>query len=722
MTQENKATLGIDIAGVAGMPLEILERPADFENELPYIRRTVSFVRQYELAKPKGREKLLEQLAGTLTKDVDSVSPVLNNLELINALSPIEGLDEIKIKLKTHVAKDIGISIRTWSAEKIERLITTKIDSQGEEAEFLSEMSVALFNNAKTPDDAVNIHYSAAYAMVVTQNDDVREELFSILCYEKDWFPVTSDSVFHFSNAVFTGDTNIKKFAIVSDALLIVGRYLETESSVIPDKSLRVALRDQALMTDRFRGLSQGELEKRRATARFLLQKAGQRASVMQDYFTRGPHSFGPELMSQHTILGDDKTFKDIIGDYHRNEQVIKNYPYPISLLYAEDPLRDLLTKSIHAKMMKKAWNNMLADAESGLKRITPKSIEVDDNLELDILTETFYTPEQRALLVREMLETFLTGQCPNPSRNLRIPFDGLIEATSLQTGTISSFDKEGTIWFGLFRKDIWGNIGRLSSLIEYVRPVISQERTIEIEKKVGELRQSLRTEFTRAVGKRGYEVLVADPVLRRFGYESFEFKLDSNTNAIFVNLVIGGEDYKFKLGSDYRTMFEGDVNEFRSGQDQAWLELLTLSHLKKVICTDQENIKDELLAPEIQYPLYRKQAVLSRVEHLRKLPPGQKFSQEQFRKCLESELYIKDLYAINRMRASINKGGTMESGMWTYVTGYEKDMDTQLAKPVKMAFLKASSDIREVVQLSDISEEELKRMEQEILSNLAQL
>ena len=79
----------------------------------------------------------------------------------------------------------------------------------------------------------------------------------------------------------------------------------------------------------------------------------------------------------------------------------------------------------------------------------------------------------------------------------------------------------------------------------------------------------------------------------------------------------------------------------------------------------------------------------------------------------------MRNLYEINRLRATINLGGTLQTGIWTYVSGVEKDIDTQTAKPVKVAFKGASDDIRQVIPLGEVSTEELNRLEKEILDEL---
>ncbi len=100
-----------------------------------------------------------------------------------------------------------------------------------------------------------------------------------------------------------------------------------------------------------------------------------------------------------------------------------------------------------------------------------------------------------------------------------------------------------------------------------------------------------------------------------------------------------------------------------------------------------------------------------------------QNYSTNAFELCSRSHLPIpsslKRLDIINRMRAERGWGGTLETGMWTYVSGVERDIDTQVAKPVRVAFKNATEDMRKVIDLGATSQEELDRLEKVILDDL---
>ena len=65
-----------------------------------------------------------------------------------------------------------------------------------------------------------------------------------------------------------------------------------------------------------------------------------------------------------------------------------------------------------------------------------------------------------------------------------------------------------------------------------------------------------------------------------------------------------------------------------------------------------------------------------------------------------------------------LGEGGTPETGLWTYVSPAEK-IDAATAAPVKVAYANATEDLRKVIPLGQISDEELDRMEKDILGEL---
>jgi len=151
----------------------------------------------------------------------------------------------------------------------------------------------------------------------------------------------------------------------------------------------------------------------------------------------------------------------------------------------------------------------------------------------------------------------------------------------------------------------------------------------------------------------------------------------------------------------------------FNTRQDQVWLELLVLSHLKKVMCTEEkeEVLKEEMVGGIKQYEIYKHQTI-RRTDYLRQLPEGEHYSESAFLNCLKSNLPVRNLHLINQRR--------VEAGFRpvTYVVGVEK-VDEPNVKPVKVAYKNASADIRSVIPLGEYSNEELARVEEEILRDL---
>lgn len=708
-----------------GLPEDLFTNPAKYDGDIPLWRKTVGLIKQYQTARPNNRGKILDQFAQPLVINLAGIGQVLENLDLIAQIKPDEGIETTQRMLSLHLESVISrrASLSSWTPGRIEELIKIGLTGSDQSKPIIERLKAALFNAPRTIDEATGLHYDTAWAMVSTTNEEVRQELFSILCYEKDWFPTTSNCAFLATQgAIFSSDSNVKKYTAIDDAVRLVGRYLEIENGVFPDSSIRVNQRDQSLISaNNF--ISHDEQLQRSRILNRLIGQNGDKVQKILSYLSTKP--WESDANKEIYISGQDITsFADSLEKHKRAEAEHRNCPYPQNLMHAEDPLKALTRDIIAPKAFKTAWGDYVSISEKkGFRRVTAKPFELGGNFELDILAKNIDSAEQAAALLREVHQTLLTGDCPNPLRNLATSFAGILEAAELFPAIIvGAYDTESKIKLAIFRKEVWKNVGKLASVIEYHRPVISTEEVGEIENQNSRLRENIKNEFTCSVGRRGYHILISDPALRQYGYQSIELKVDSKTNVIHSTLEIDSVSYKYKIGPDFRIIPGEDIMEFQSHQDQAWLELLTLSHLKKVMCTGPEeaDIVPELVGGQEQYVAFKKQMVHIN-EHLRWYKNSKrKYSQEAFVNCLTSGLLIKNLHTINQMRAGIGWGGTAETGWWTYVKGAEFDIDTQAAKPVKVAYKTATDDIRQVIPLGEISQEEIARIEREILAELA--
>jgi len=703
-----------------GVPYVVLERPGDYETQIPLLRRTVGFVKDYERSRPQGREVLIQQFANSIVKDPTMLQPALSNLDLISMMKPGVKKDEIVARLVTGVEKSAArrSQLGNWTPERIEQLVQIGLDSSSPTVtEIISRMQAALFNTPQTTDEAVDFHYNAAWVMVSTTKPEVREELFSILCLEKEWLTGKSLSAQFFSNGAFSADdVHLAKYEAVMYALDKIGVYLETLND---PEHIYV---DSARAWRRVDRLIDGKLN-------LPIDKHLKNQTEMQRLYQKNPIRF-QRLVEHHAneeyaapMQHHNNNFAEIIERMKKEKLRIESLSWPEKILDdPKEPLRKFIDEKLGPHLWKAMWENQIVFMNrQGFKKITGRPIELQKGLQLDILAKNYDSPEQKVAVIREVYESLQQGKSTNPTRELYQPLDGALESFDtikygMQYGTWDYFDSAQTIFYTLHHVIPEDQIGRLGSIIEVHRPPLSLDQVRVANDQVTQMRQDIKLTFTRSVGKRGHELIISDPILRQFGYQSILF--EQQNEKIKVKIKIDRESYEITLGSDYRVLLEGDVKKFESPQDQAWLELLVLSHLKKVMCTDEEHIAKELVGGEKQARLYRKQFV-NKQDHLRRLPPkgltsgGRNFSGEYsadaFTKCLGSSLPNKNLFLINQER-----GATPESGQWTYVSPSEKT-DSDEIKPVKVAFATASADIRAIIPLNEVSQEELDRIEQEI-------
>lgn len=699
-----------------GVPEDLFTDPAKYDGGIPHWKRTIGFLKQYQVSKPKGREVITDQFTAFMLKDLRTIPQIMQNLELVLQTKP----DLFPEDLFKQVAKSVDARVtrrtdlQSWTPDKIETLFQLGVDYTGTISELTRRIKWRLFNAPKNIDEAVDLNYNAALAMVTTEDTDVREEIFSLLCFEQPTFQPNSPCAIYFSIAGFDSDRNMGRNNAVMGALDVVGMYLETvETKGLMKDSSRTMMR--VLYTEKIWKNSQEAQAMLQEIMPVLRRKNPERYDkVVQVARALGGKNYS--LLAQYTndnyLVAMEK--QKALDEKNRTDRWPGNIFEDLN-----DPLRRITVEKWHRKFAKSTWasNKYIFVNKMGYRQLTTKPITIG-NFVVELLGRNIQSREQQAALIREVLETIQTGECPNSNRILEVPMDRVLEAADvLRGGLFQIYDKNKDIVFHVSKILPEEEVGRLSSIIEYHRPLISPEQVSNMQVLIANLREEINMKFTRAIGKRGYQSVIADPSLRSYGYKSITF-IGIKDDAIEVKINIEGQEYNLTLDKEYRIIPGGDFEVIQTAQDKAWLELLTLEHLKKVMCVDEDHIQDELIGGQKQYERYRRQ-LTERIEHLRRLPSGQNFSTEAFTKCLRSHLPMRNLLEINRLRAGINWGGTLRTGIWTYVSGIEKDIDTQTAKPIKIAFSGVSDDLRKVVPLGEISPEEVSRIEQEILKEL---
>lgn len=709
MTQEFKELYGI--------PINLLEAPKEYEKGLPHLSRTLSFINSFRRAtKPKARESLLDQMAIQIVKDPSSLVDIMDNFDLINQVRPQADLPELQVlvlqQAEGAVTKRTNFS--SWNPKKIEQLILLGLTSSEAYKPAFITLQRALFNSPRTIEESIDLHYRSAWAMVETSSFDVRSRIFSILCLETDILSANSFSVISFTGgSLANSDAYLGKYYATMDAIDQVGIYLETladkdfnyyfDSRRAWERVFRIQEANQNLPPSLELMLS-GEFKRHTRGYEKRIEKMQQATSGMQD--------------QKPGELIQGGTMRKSIEIVRREKERLAKLTWPRSIIEnPNEPLRRLTFQDFGSRLFKAHWENWVVyQRQFGFELLTVRPIQITDNLSLSIMAQGCESPEQRAALVREVSESLILGRPANPLRKLsdEIELGFALDESWIGFGYRNEFDAEKTIVYAIWRTTHEEQAGKLASLLEYHRPLIPLEELPKIENQISLVRGDIRVGFTKAVGRRGYKLIVADPILRRFGYQSITFR-QAEDNSINVTFEIAGQSYDFALDENYAIIQgRGDVKRFSTFQDQAWLELLTLSHLKKLVCTEESQIVRELLGKEKQLQAYRKQSV-NKIEHIRRMPPGWHWSTEAYLRCLRSGLPIKRLDKINQLKAEKGEGGTIEAGLWTYVSPAEK-VDVSTMGPIKIAFANATDDIRRVIPLDKPSEEELARIEKDLL------
>lgn len=708
-----------------GLPQDLLTDPAKYDADIPLWRRTVGLVRNYGTTRPNKRDTFFDQAISPYIKDPAQLKQLFENLNVMAQLKPEINIGEIKTGLITHAETAVSrrAGLAGWTPKRIEQLISLGLNSSEEFKDVVERMQAALFNAPRTIEEAVDLFYNAAFAMVKTEDPDIREELFSIHCLEKNWLNETAESVLYLEKGYFSADDlHLSRYFAYHNALSEVGKLVEMDSF-----SVDILTEPYQLLSKRFtsRCERQEQYEERALqTNKRFRDSINQRLSGNSNRYKRLiAHAESPAFEDYERDV--PRTSEDISfweANYRKMGE-FRNRPWPENVIKNPDePLRQLIREHLKILSFRAFWEQKkLAFLQKGYHAVTPRYFQIGEAYFIDILARNYHTPEQKAQVIREINAKFPIHEVMR-SDVLGIPQGDSTsvhqeELTKIYTGSIHAYGENAEIVCALLKAMPTEITGKLAVVLEFYRPLLTMEQVGIIEQKIKEIRFDIMTDFRKAVGKRGYHLSIADPVLRQFGYRSLEFKQAGDQIMTIVD--IDGQAYQFGIDSDYRIISGKDIKQFQSPQDRAWLELLVLSHLKRLMCTEEEEkeLKEGLVAGEKQYETYKKQ-ISARSEHPRRLPPDQRFSSEAYTKCLKGHLPIRDLIELNRLKALIGKGGTLETGLWTYVSGIEW-IDSAELKPIRIAFKSATGDLREAINLGQVSDEELSRIENEILGEL---
>lgn len=701
-----------------GIPLNILEAPKQYERELPLLSRTLAFVDQFRRTKSRTRETLLDQMSDAVLGDPGKLISIVSNFDLISQVHPAKDLPEIQDRLVRHTQKAFGknTNLPKWVPQKMEQLVSLGIYTDVQQQPLIEGLQRAVFGGPQHIDEAIDLNYNAAWAMVTTSDPVVRARLFSIMCFETDIFPATSLGAQLFNSGMFAStDEYLAKHHYTGTAIDYVGMYLEAQGNASTKFEL-----DSKRSWDRIerlrKAMTMGYPDHPRLVAEFERYSRGHEDRIDKLSAHYSVEEYIPPLRVADRRDGD---FQACIENAKAEKARISGLGWPDKVF--EDPnhpLRKYILEDFGAVLFRAHWENgILAESKYGMELLTRSPLQITPTLSLSVIAKDCNTPEHKAAVVREVYETLVAGEAINPSRKLSGSFKGSLDESWMDMGFSNDFTSEGSIRLAVWRTTPEEKVGRLASILEYHRPLLTTEQVQKIEGKLVEVREEIRTGFTKSVGKRGYTLVISDPILRTLDYKSITFK-QQESGGTRVSIDIAGQNYNFNLDENYRVVVgEQDVKRFNNFQDQAWLELLTLSHLRKLMCTDESKIGAELVGGNKQLEIYRRQTI-DKIEHLRRLSPGWQYSSDAYLKCIKSGLPVKRLDVINFQRAEKGHGGTIETGLWTYVSPAEK-VDFSTAAPVKIAFANATEDLRKIIPLGEVSDEELERMERDIMGEL---
>ncbi|KKU48363.1 hypothetical protein A3E96_02505 [Candidatus Uhrbacteria bacterium RIFCSPHIGHO2_12_FULL_46_13] len=199
----------------------------------------------------------------------------------------------------------------------------------------------------------------------------------------------------------------------------------------------------------------------------------------------------------------------------------------------------------------------------------------------------------------------------------------------------------------------------QLTSLY-YLAPDLDRDQVRLLVDANDVLRHELFEQRVHSVSPRGDKMLVVDPELQALGVRSIVFALGDPRTRITVTVEAFNYYFVFALNEDTDFEVVGARQPLPgSFERRAFLEHMVLSHLKELQCTDRVVAGVSVNAHSGN--LERQQEFTDRRGHLRKLPPGQGYSETQRRLALDEQGW--DIVRINA-ELSLTK----TQGMKTYV------------------------------------------------------
>jgi len=697
----------------------------DLESAPILMEETLELIREFQFSPFQRQGELLRGEVSAFLVDPGRIRLLLHNFSMVDIAEPELRAGPIQRRLIQAIENTVREAIpEIWTPNKVGRLVNAKLSSPEIYTTEVERIESALFNSPKTVEQSIDFFYNAAWSMVATPRSDIRRELFSVLTFQKDWLKPESLSSTNLMAGIYAAeDTYLAKLHSIMTAIEYIGVFSDYRGEVIT-KYLELA-------------------------DNFPIDSTHNLTSAIFDQRDRDPDRF-QELKSLYENYGypsipngsqDRKPFEKHRRTRYELSHRVDEWPIFV-VRNPNEALRRMTLEKYGHQAFRARWENQLIDlGEQEYEPLTQHPIQLTDDLSLSVLGRRVYSGEQRNWILEEISATLLNGQTPNPQRKLAFPMEQAIPHARFQKGFSEYFDQEHNIFFGLYHTQSQEELGRLSSILEYHRPPISVEQLEKISARISQIRRALHVLYTRRIEERGYHIPVTDPFLKSRGYQSILFQQDQESGNIKTGIALSKQTFELMLDKDYRIQPGTDTKTFASLQDQVWLEIFVLAHLRKIMCPDEDELTRELVKPEKQIEILRRQRFY-RGQYLRwmrtplqnkdgttrrdsngeiRFPHFTTEADELFKKSTMPDDQIEKIYGlevINRKRALEGKGGTAATGWWTYVKPTIRNADL-VSQPIRIAF-KNIEEIHDLFPEDQASEAELDRLRNDALSFVA--
>lgn len=630
-------------------------------------------------------------------------------------------------------------SLSKWNSAKIEQLYKLGFTSQGKFAECIQSVKKGMFNIPNNPNiadvmklyrRATELMQQAALAMVETDDERVREELYASLSFERPELKPYSLTTLTMLEAFKNGDAEtVLKCSAITTAIAHTGILIASKQAgkpvMYPYSSLERIRKVSYVKSeitkryDSFLAISSRISSINDVASRQLLKTALYNA--FYGIAESGTEHLGPEDILPE-VLTQIKDYEENMGIVTIDEYLAgKEYPKvtnttgPRPILV--NPLWSAIIERQYPQLVElsKQYYHTLC-TNSDYRQLTSLPIETG-GVELQVYAKSVQSAEHLKAQVREVYESLHRGVSVNPNRRVSpsvrygygFGFNEFVDP--------SYFDQDKELVFIVNRK--YGQeVGSLGSVVEYYRPELTDNQIQKLDAKSGEIRGELGRNFKRSVTERGYNVVISDPDLRELGYKSIIFKAKGKSGFIDVAITVGGQEFKLVLNHKYQFEKTDDLKFFKSEADKNWLDILVLAHLKKAVCTDETDFEKILLDSTRQIAVYRRQ-ISGRGEHMVQLPLGEGFTDTakanyQASHFVQNPEHPQSLDDYNRSLGRIIKG------VHRLYTFHKADNLTEIEDkpPIKFA-LSYIEELRSIVPLEEKSPEELDRITREIFSEL---